>query len=124
MIAANSQVLDRRPQVQPQKSAQTDELVESIERMNAAKVEQKRLEAQARKQKKVVDTITAALSDTCEKHGGTIEVGPYVLGFDWKAGTPSYKAICEELIAEFDLPPETLLEKTADTPPRRVLVVA
>lgn len=125
MIAvANSSQLRIAPQEQPPSPASAPGLVPTIERYRATRERQRKLEADARREKKEADTLETALSDATDKHGGTLGAGPYVLGFEWKDGTPSYKSICEELIREYDLPPETLLEKAADTAPRRVLVIA
>jgi hypothetical protein len=124
MIAAvNSAPSIPFPQAQPQ-PATAPGLVPTIERYRAARDRQRKLEADARREKKEADTLETALTDATEKSGGMLAAGPYVLGFEWKDGTPSYKSICEDLIRDFDLPAETLLERTADTPPRRVLVIA
>lgn len=90
----------------------------------ANRAEQKRLEQQARKFAKEANILESALARATDEAGGTIEVGEHMLGFEWKAGTPSYKTICEEIVAENNLSPALILQKVGQTPPKRVFVIA
>lgn len=98
--------------------------VPTIERYRAAKDRQRKLEADARKAKKEADTLEGALSDAVEANGGMLAAGPYVLGFESKPGVPAYKGICDDIVSEYGLPAGIIVDKVAQTPERRVLVIA
>lgn len=101
-------------------------LVPTIERYRQLQAEQRKLEAAARKLKKQADTLEAAIADQVEQSGGMLEAGPYVLGFEFQDGSkyPPYKQICEQVVAEYQLPADVISRKVAALPPRRKLVIA